>query len=288
MKGDVIRKAVRDRYGAIAATQLADEPVAFKAEESSCGCSPSCCSPDTTEASFADLAKGIGYDESEVGAVPEGANMGLGCGNPIALASLVPGETVLDLGSGGGFDCFLSAKRVGVTGTVIGVDMTPDMIELARRNADKGGYENVEFRLGEIEALPVADESVDAIISNCVINLSADPERVLREAFRVLKPGGRLMISDLVSEHTIPTALSENPDAFVTCLPVERELYLERLRGSGFIEVQVMQEDAFATDHLAEDSSIGRMLRDAGLSREVIDRLSGGIRSAKISAAKPE
>ena len=286
MKGDEIRRAVRDRYGAIAATQLADEPATVVKEESSCGCSPSCCSPEATDVSFDDVAKGIGYDESEVGGVPEGANMGLGCGNPIALASLAPGETVLDLGSGGGFDCFLSAERVGASGSVIGVDMTPDMIELSRQNAVKGGYENVEFRLGEIEALPVADESVDAIISNCVINLSADPERVFREAFRVLKPGGRLMISDLVSEHAIPAVLTENPDAFVTCLPVQRDVYLNRLREAGFDRVEVVQEDSFATDHLAADSSIGQLLTSAGLAREVIDRFSDGMRSAKISATK--
>ncbi len=284
MNGDAIRKAVRERYGSIAATELAKRPRAVDPARESCGCGPSCCSP---EASFDEIARGIGYGATEVAGVPEGANMGLGCGNPIALASLEEGETVLDLGSGGGFDCFLAAERVGTTGAVIGVDMTPDMIELARRNAARGGYTNVEFRLGEIESLPIADGTVDAVISNCVINLSADPERVFRESFRALRPGGRLMISDLLSEEPVPAALVENASAFVSCLPVQRDLYLDRLRRAGFVDVEVVEETVFATDHLQEDSSIGQLLADSGLARDVIDRFSRGIRSAKIAAVKP-
>ena len=295
MKKETIRRAVRSRYGAIAAGQLGSDSEAETVTmdvveggvEASC-CGPSCCSPEGGQTSFADIAQDIGYGEADVASVPDGANMGLGCGNPIALASLEPGETVLDLGSGGGFDCFLAADRVGTAGSVIGVDMTPDMIELSRRNAEKGGYDNVEFRLGEIEALPVADGTVDAIISNCVINLSADPERVFREAHRVLKPGGRLMISDLVSESEVPEILVENPDAFVTCLPVHRSTYLERMRAAGFEQVEVVREDRFATDHLQADSAIGRLVRDAGIDPAVIETFIDGIRSAGITAVKAE
>src|SRR6185369_1309222 len=160
----------------------------------------------------------IGYSADQMAAIPEGANLGLGCGNPLQYANVQPGEVVLDLGSGAGIDCFLAAREVGSSGRVIGVDMTPAMIEKARANAAKGDYRNVEFRLGEIENLPVADATIDVIISNCVINLSPDKGRVFREAFRALKPGGRLLVSDLVLTRALTPELQNNVDLYVGCV----------------------------------------------------------------------
>jgi 2-polyprenyl-3-methyl-5-hydroxy-6-metoxy-1,4-benzoquinol methylase len=183
-----IRTVVREKYGAIA-----DQGGTCCGEGTGCGCG---CVSDTLSA--------IGYSADQAAAIPEGANLGLGCGNPLAYADARPGETVLDLGSGAGIDCFLAAREVGPAGRVIGVDMTPAMIEKARANAAKGSYSNVEFRLGEIEHLPVADASVDVVISNCVINLSPDKPQVFRDAFRALKPGGRIVVSDLVLTQPLP------------------------------------------------------------------------------------
>jgi ubiquinone/menaquinone biosynthesis C-methylase UbiE len=203
MNEDQIRQTVRDRYEEIA-----------QANVDGCGCG--CGSGNNPTAD--EISLGLGYSEEEVSNVPEGANMGLGCGNPQAIASLKPGETVLDLGSGGGFDCFLSARAVGHTGFVIGVDMTPEMISKARANAEKAGFNNVEFRLGEIESLPVVDNSVDVIISNCVINLSPVKQKVYNEAFRVLKPGGRLAVSDVVATQEIPDSLQKNISLYIGCI----------------------------------------------------------------------
>jgi len=196
MKKNEIRKTVRESYAKVA-------------KRGSC-CAPqqSCCGTDTAEA----VGKRIGYSKEELKTVPEGSNLGLGCGNPVALASLKEGETVLDLGSGAGFDCFLAAKKVGKTGKIIGVDMTPEMIEKARENAEKGDFTNVEFRLGEIEHLPAADNSVDAVISNCVVNLSVDKKQVFREALRVLKKDGAFAFLDFFSNEfygDIPTLIQE-------------------------------------------------------------------------------
>ena len=199
--------------------------VAQKGNEGGC-CSGGCCTG--APINIIQISKEIGYTDEDILSVPLEANMGLGCGNPTALASLKEGERVLDLGSGGGLDCFLARKKVGETGYVIGVDMTPDMVKLARKNAKDSGVTNVEFRLGEIEHLPVADSSVDVIISNCVINLSLDKKQVFKEAFRVLKPGGRLSISDVVATKQIPQNIKQDLGLIAAC--VGGAEYVEKIR----------------------------------------------------------
>ncbi len=229
---DFIREQVRSRYADIAKT------------DDSC-CSSGCCAP--TPLGDATFSNRLGYSEDELATVPDGSNLGLGCGNPQAIAALQPGEVVLDLGSGGGFDCFLAARQVGADGKVIGVDMTPEMIAKARANGRKSEYENVEFRLGEIEHLPVADSSVDIIISNCVINLSPAKEQVFREAYRVLRPHGRLAVSDVVALGQLPESVKKNMDAHCGCVAgaVTVAEIEEMLRRVGFTKIAVdVQEDS--------------------------------------------
>ncbi|TLX71951.1 arsenite methyltransferase [Labilibacter sediminis] len=212
---------------------------------SSCGCNSSACCGPTQKNALDNLSAAIGYSDDDLKNVPEGSNMGLGCGNPQAIASLKTGETVLDLGSGAGFDCFLASRSVGETGKVIGVDMTPEMISKARTNAENGGYSNVDFRLGEIEHLPVSDSTVDVIISNCVINLSPDKEQVFLEAFRVLKPGGRLAISDIVSIVELPNAVKSDLSLYSGCMVGASSIdELNRmLEKVGFIEIRIDPKD---------------------------------------------
>lgn len=269
-----LRQAVRERYGRMAV------------EQGEC-CEPSpCCGTETPAAS--DMGRAIGYDESDLATAPDGANLGLGCGNPVALASLSPGETVVDLGSGAGFDCFLAAERVGPKGRVFGVDMTPEMVERARANAAKDGIDNVEFRLGEIEALPLGDEVADVVISNCVLNLSADRPAVLAEALRVLKPGGRLMISDLVSERATPDFMSSAKEAMVGCLPVPVSLYERDVAGAGFAEVQVEMGNPYPAEHIFGDPQVQAAVKDdpnrEADARAFAESIHGGV----IQAVKPK
>jgi arsenite methyltransferase len=197
-------------------------------------------------------------------------------------------EGGMDLGSGGGFDCFLAAKQVGTTGKVIGVDMTPEMLERARDNARKGDYENVEFRLGEIENLPVADNQVDIVISNCVINLSPEKERVFQEAFRALKPGGRLMVSDIVLRKDLPEEIRDSISAYTACVAgaTRKEKYLEAIRAAGFQEVQILQETVFPVETAASDPAITEIVKTLG-SREKLQELAESVASVKLFARKP-
>jgi SAM-dependent methyltransferase len=289
MKKEEIKKAVRERYARVAKQSSPYGALVSADMQSGTCCNASagpCCSGS---ASAQTISRAIGYSEEELGSVPEGANLGLGCGNPVALASLKKGETVLDLGSGAGFDCFLVANKVGKKGKVIGVDMTPEMLEKARENARKGDYKNVEFRLGEIENLPVADSSVDVIISNCVINLSTDKTRVFQEGFRALKPGGRLMISDIVLLKELPDAIKDSVTAYVGCVSgaMLKEDYLKAVKAAGFREVKILQETAFPIDCMANDPTALAIIKDAGLSLQKVKEAASSVLSIKVSGVKP-
>ena len=269
-----IKKAVRDNYAKVAT-------------------SGSCCSgPITNCCGQGDLAKeissSIGYSQDDINIVPEGSNLGLGCGNPIALASLKKGEVVLDLGSGAGFDCFLAANRVGPEGKVIGVDMTPEMLEKARENAEKDNVKNIEFRLGEIENLPVADGVVDIIISNCVINLSTDKSRVFSEAFRVLKPGGRIMVSDIVLTRELPDVIRKNVSAYVGCISgaVIKEDYLNAVSKAGFTDIKILDETDFPINYIVSDDSAVIIKNDLNLDKDEVKDLEESVLSIKVSAFK--
>ena len=237
MENEKIKEYVKKRYGEIA-----------KKECSSC--SSSCCSSSSCGTPSQYVAWRIGYSPDDIESVPDDSVLGLGCGNPVALASLKEGETVLDLGSGGGIDVFLAAKKVGSSGKVIGVDMTEEMVARAKASALKHGYKNVEFRLGEIENLPVEDETVDVIISNCVINLAPDKLKVFQEAYRVLKPSGRLMVSDLVTEGKLPEEIRKSYAAWAGCIAgaLEKREYLETIKRAGFKNVKVASEKAYTID----------------------------------------
>ncbi len=230
-----IRQAVRENYGRVAESTGA----------SGCGCGPTCCSKPSSTGIAAATSMALGYSSEDVESVPDGSNMGLGCGNPRAIASLKPGETVLDLGCGGGFDCFLAAKQVGETGMVIGVDMTPEMVSKARGNVAESNVPNIDIRLGEIENLPVADNAVDVIISNCVINLSPDKPRVFAQAFRVLQTGGRLAVSDVIASSPIPEKVRTDLALHAGCIAgaSTREDVAAMLQKAGFSDIWVTPKE---------------------------------------------
>jgi SAM-dependent methyltransferase len=275
MKKEEIKKVVREGYARIA-----------KQDSSCCGSVALCCgSIDSAQ----DISKKIGYTEEELKTIPEGANLGLGCGNPVAFASLREGEIVLDLGSGAGLDSFLAANKVGKKGRVIGVDMTPEMIEKARENARAGNYANVEFRLGEIENLPVADNSVDAVISNCVINLVPDKRSVFTEAFRVLKPGGRLMISDIVLLRELPDFIKNSIEAYIGCLSgaIMRDEYIKAIKETGFQEVEIIDEASFPIELMANDPTAKAIIGNLKISPQKLEEVAPSVISIKIHAVKP-
>jgi arsenite methyltransferase len=274
MRQEEIKKVVRAGYAKIA-----------KNAGTCCFPSASCCG---SENSVENISRGVGYSPEDLQAVPEGANLGLGCGNPVALASLQEGETVIDLGSGAGFDCFLAAQKVGESGRVIGVDMTPEMLDKARENARKGNYRNVEFRLGEIENLPVADNTGDIIISNCVINLSPDKAKVFQEAFRVLKPGGRLMVSDIVLLTELPLALKDSIDAYIGCLAgaVMKDDYIGAIRAAGFQNVKIIDETLFPVKEMVSHPAAKGVSVSSDTLLEMAEKLAASIASIKVYAVK--
>jgi ubiquinone/menaquinone biosynthesis C-methylase UbiE len=243
-----------------------------------------CCGDNKAE----QISKKIGYSSEEIENVPEGANLGLGCGNPVALASLKFGEIVLDLGSGAGFDCFLAAQKVGKKGHVIGVDMTPEMIQKAKNNARRGKYSNVEFRQGEIENLPVDKQNIDVVISNCVINLSPDKKKVFEEIYRVLKPGGRMMISDIVLKKELPDYIKQSVEAYVGCISgaILKEQYLGLIRTAGFQNVEIIEESSFPMECMANDATAQKILKDMNIGSEQLKDMDDLVFSIKIKAKK--
>lgn len=266
-QADEIRQNVRESYSQVAESSNNGD---------ACGTESSCCGVSDDAAINALVSTRMGYSESDLKNVPEGADMGLGCGNPRAIASIKPGETILDLGSGGGFDCFLAAGETGESGHVIGIDMTPTMISKARNNAVKGNYQQVEFRLGEIEHMPVANDTVDVIISNCVINLSPDKQQVFCEAFRVLKPGGRLAISDVVASTVLPDEIRNDLALYSGCMAgasqiSELQVILEK---NGFEKIKIAPKDD--SKDFIKDWAPGRGVEDYVLSATIEAIKPGG------------
>ncbi|HSK46600.1 MAG TPA: arsenite methyltransferase [Coriobacteriia bacterium] len=266
-----LKDAVRDRYAGHA-----------QKRSSCCSCS---CGTDSSSADFLD------YDAAELAELPLDADLGLGCGNPLALQSVSEGDFVVDLGSGGGIDCFLAARRTGRTGRVIGVDMTAEMVRLARRNAERGGFDNVEFRLGEVEDLPIDDNTADLIISNCVINLVPDKHRAFAEAFRVLKPGGRLSVSDIVTTEPLPRTARSSVAAYVACLGGAATLddYVGAARSAGFTALEIVSNAAYAMEEGEAEALLSAYSRVAPpeIGAREARRIAGLFRSVTLQASKP-
>lgn len=272
-----IKEAVRDRYAGHATKGTSCcGPSAGQSGSSCCGGTQS-------------VSEQLGYASEDLAAIPGGADLGLGCGNPLAMLELREGETVLDLGSGGGIDCFLAARRVGPAGRVIGVDMTPEMLDRARRNAKEGGFDNVEFRLGEIEHLPVADQTVDAIISNCVVNLVPDKAQVFADAFRVLKPGGRISLSDIVMLGEVPVSLRDSVDAYVACLSgaILKDDYLRLIEQAGFTDVRVVEARSFDLGDVVAEDLVDQFVQQSDATRKELTAAAAMFESVKVQARKP-
>jgi SAM-dependent methyltransferase len=274
MKRNGINDAIRNMYASTVT------------RNGSCGCSPDSVRADPGATRSASRAQG--YSDGELDSIPGEANLGLGCGNPVALAVIRKGDVVLDLGSGAGVDCFLASNEVGPEGRVIGVDMTPEMVERATVNASSNGYRNVEFRLGEIENLPVESSSVDVVISNCVINLSTDKPRVFQEASRVLKPGGKLLVSDIVLLEELPGYVRDSIDAYVMCISgaIRKEEYLEAIEQAGFGEVTVVGESRFPAELVLAQPHLMDAVEKMKIPMGELERLAGNVVSMKVSAKK--
>ncbi|MBU7022543.1 MAG: arsenite methyltransferase [Theionarchaea archaeon] len=300
MKENEIKKVVREGYAKVARRQTGS---CCQERKQTAKVRSGCCGPSTAQKDKAErveiettcttnveeIGKMLGYSEEDLEDVPEGANLGLGCGNPVALASLQEGEIVLDLGSGAGFDCFLAAKKVGDTGKVIGVDMTPEMIDKARENAEESNYRNVEFRLGEIEHLPTGDNSVDVILSNCVINLSADKKSVFEEAYRVLKPGGRLMISDMVLLKELPKEIRNSVNAYVSCMggAILKDGYIDLVKNAGFVDVVIEKETPAIIEQTEDDPAVRAIAEKFSVSPEKAVEVLQSIVSINVKGKKP-
>ena len=272
-RDETVRRGVQRRYGAIAGAGGCCGPAAITS---------ACCG------SSSEIGLLNGYSTVELSAVPEGANLGLGCGNPTAIGSLEPGETVLDLGSGAGFDCFLAARKVGPQGRVIGLDMTPEMLTRARANAERSGFTNVEFVEGFIEQIPLPDSSVDVVISNCVINLSVDKPQVFQEVARVLRPGGRMYVSDLVLTRPLPRWLRHSSSLYTACVAgaLVREDYFRAIECAGLSELQVISDTHYPIDVLTADKSLARLVRLAKAFPPLRRRIEA-VRSLSLTATRP-
>lgn len=274
MKEKEIKRAVKEGYA-----RIAKQATSYYSSQSGSGYI------DNLE----EICKRIGYSEAEISAVPPESNLGLGCGNPVALACIKEGETVLDMGSGAGFDCFLASSLVGPSGKVIGVDITSEMVDKARANARKGGYENIDFRQGDLENMPVADNYVDVVISNCVINLVPNKRMVFREAFRVLKPGGRLAISDVVLTRELPDFVKNSTRAYIGCLAgaITKQEYLQIIEDVGFSDICVAAESSFPVQSLLCESSGSAAVEMPRISIAQQKEVADSVLSIKVSARKP-